>query len=115
MTRADIDKAPEMITLISGDEDEQLVLQIPVASLKNIDPDKKDKEVKALSRFAIALGGGKADTLEEDLATVLSIDGALLTLPGAEQPLSIQELFGSLLVAGSAEDVAKFQANSELS
>lgn len=113
MPRNSIDQAPPMITFTIGEEDDQLILSIPEASLKNLEAEEKERKIKALSRFILALGNGKEETLEEDLAIVATIDGMLMTVPGSGQPVSFQEIFGSMLITGSPEDLAKFQDLSE--
>lgn len=111
MVQPDMDKAPDMIDVIVGEEGDQLVLSIPRDSIENLDPSKKEDTIKALSRFIIALRGDNVDHVEEDLAVVLGIDGVQLTLPGSEQPISVRVMFGGLMITGAASDLAQFDTD----
>lgn len=98
-----------MLTITAGEDEDKLILDIPVDSLKD---SKREETIGALSRFVVALNGN-GELLEEDVATVLSIDGMLMTLPGTTQPISMQEVLGGLIVSGSPTDIAEIQQASE--
>ena len=103
-----MDKTPEMVTFTIGDDDDKLVLDIPLESMQGLSPDKKQETVNALSRFIVGLTGN-AELKTDDIATVLAIDGMLLTLPGAEGPVQVREMFGDAIITGSPADIATIQ------
>lgn len=112
MTTSSMDQPPKMITITAGEEGDQIVIDIPEDSLRGLEKEKKKETVVALSRFIVALGGN-GEFVEDDMAAVLSLDGMLMTLPGEQQPITMREMFGSMMITGSPENIADLQSGMQ--
>jgi hypothetical protein len=108
MTSSSADKAPAMLNITVGEDDDKLVLDIPEATLWGLEPTRKKEVVGALSRFVVGLAGNGELTVA-DIETVLTLDGTLLTMPGSAGPVMICEFFGDTMISDPAEDIAAIQ------